>query len=40
MFFDMLVFLWDVWYIKDDPERSPYGFSWFSQQEGVVLGSF
>ena len=25
---------------RDDPERSPYGFSWFSQQEGVVLGSF
>ena len=38
--FDMLLFLWDVWYIKDDPERSPYGFSWFSQQEGVVLMSF
>ena len=26
--------------MKDDPERSPYVFSWFSQQEGVVLKSF
>ena len=34
-----MVFLLDVWYIKDDPERSPYGFSWFSQQERVVLRS-
>ena len=31
------MFLWDVLYIKDDPERSPYGLSWFSQQEGVVF---
>ena len=32
--------LWDVWYKKDDPERSPYGFSWISLQESMVLGSF
>ena len=38
--FDSVVFWWDVWYIKDDPERSPYGFPWFSQQEGVVLAPF
>ena len=37
--FDILGFLVDVWYIKDDPERSPYGFSWFSQQEGAVVWS-
>ena len=38
--FDIWVFSWDVWYIKDDPERSPYGFSWFPLQERMVLGSF
>ena len=32
--FDMLVFLWDVWYIKNNPERSPYVFMVFATGRG------